>query len=107
MSTRLDINKVLDKNLKRLRAYPNVLSLRVGEKWEDNQRTGKQSITIFVSKKLPLAMMSPLDVLPKEIDGILIDVVELATKDWKVGKTSVSDLPPETQRRMASGVRKI
>ena len=106
MSVKLDIKQVLDKHHRRLKAYPNVLSIRDGVKWENDKMTDKRSIVIFVPKKLPLSQLSPLDVLPKEIEGIPVDVVELSTTDYRIGKTSVSDLSSETQRRMASGVKK-
>jgi len=105
MSVKLDIRNVLAKCHRQLKAYPNVLSVRDGVKWENDKMTDKRSIVIFVSKKLPLSQLSPLDVLPKEIEGIPVDVVELSTQDYKLGKTSESDLSPETQRRRASGVR--
>ena len=37
--------------------------------------------------------------IPSEIEGILTDVVELAPTTWQAGKTAISQLHPEEQRR--------
>jgi len=102
-----DIGATLDKHWIDLKKYPNVLSVRKGFKRVGGKETNIPCITVFVSKKKPLTELEANDVVPKEIDGVPTDVVELDTKgDWEIGKTSVSQLHPETQRRLAGGVRK-
>lgn len=97
---------VLEKHWKELRAYQNVLSVGVSKKFVNGVDTGLDSITVFVSKKKPLAQLKRSEVLPKKLEGVPIDVVELSTSDWKIGETKVSEKAPSVQRRIAGGVKK-
>jgi len=79
-----------------LKKFPNVL----------NVSAGADRIVVFVSKKLDKASLKEGEALPESIEGIPVDVVELSTKDFVLGRTSASEKSPRIQRRLAGGVRR-
>lgn len=60
-----------------LLARENVVAVGVGEKQEGGAATGEQSIVVFVEKKLPEGTLSPAALVPKDIDGVKTDVIEV------------------------------
>ena len=97
---------VLETNWSKLREnYDGVLNVQIGTKVSEGKDTGEPSITVYVAKKKSMAMLAPSQVLPKEINGVKVDVVELSTGDYQLGDTGVSKLSPEQQLRMASGLK--
>ncbi len=52
---------------------PNVVGVAVGRK----NLTGDLSVVTLVEQKLPLAALSAADVIPKRIDGVQTDVIEV------------------------------
>lgn len=60
-----------------LLARDNVVAVGVGEKREGDATTGEQSILVFVEKKLPEGALTPAALVPKEIDGVKTDVIEV------------------------------
>ncbi len=52
---------------------PNVVGVAVGRK----NLTGDLSVVTLVEQKLPLAALSAADVIPKQIDGVQTDVLEV------------------------------
>jgi hypothetical protein len=97
---------ILDRHWEKLREYPNVLSVGLSKKFVKGVDTGRDSITVFVSSKKPKKLLSKKDILPSELDGVPVDVVELSTSDWEIGETEVSRKPPSVQRRIVGGVKK-
>jgi len=89
--------EVLDRHWQELRKLPNVLNVAVAPKFKDGKPTGETGITVYVSKKLP--QLPPHLMVPKEIEGVVTDVVELAPTTWKPGVTSISKLHPDQQLR--------
>ena len=59
-----------------VRRYPGVIGVDWGYVYEDGVRTGKIGIRYHVPRKLPLRKVLTEDRLPKEIDGIRVDVLE-------------------------------
>jgi len=98
------IEKIINKKWEELRKYKNVLNIRKGTKWTGGKDTGIPCIVFYVKKKVK--RISKKHKIPEEINGIKTDVIELRTKDFKIGKTKASKLPPEIQKRIAGGVRK-
>jgi hypothetical protein len=101
-----DPREVLEGNWKNLLKYPNVLNTGIGTKIIGGIDTKIPCITIYVKKKVHEKLLATTDLLPKKLESIPIDVVELNTEDWVLGDTEVSQRPPATQRRIAGGVRK-
>jgi hypothetical protein len=56
-----------------LLAKPNVVGVAVGRKNE----TGELAVVTLVQQKLPLAALSAQDVVPRQVDGVMTDVVEI------------------------------
>jgi len=59
-----------------LRRIPGVHAVGIGAKTVGGQRTSEPAIIVFMSKKKPLAEISPDQVVPAEIEGIKTDVIE-------------------------------
>jgi hypothetical protein len=60
----------------RLRAYPNVTGVGVGFKEVGGVRTDRVAIRVYVEQKLPRGRLADDEVLPEEIEGIPLDVIE-------------------------------
>ena len=74
---------------------PTVLGFALGEKVSDAGLTGVLSIRAFVKKKLPKSQLSKSQMLPAEMDGMPVDVVE--TGIFKPG----ADFNPRQRHRPA------
>jgi hypothetical protein len=59
-----------------LMRYPNVVGVADGIATRGGEPTGEQSIVVYVSKKVPASELAADAVLPTEIDGVRVDVVE-------------------------------
>lgn len=57
-------------------ASNNVHAVGVGPKLVDGQVTSELAVRLYVVQKLPSAALDPNDVLPEEIDGVPVDVIE-------------------------------
>lgn len=60
----------------RLRAYPHVTGVGVGFKEVGGSRTEEIAVRVYVQRKLPRAQLSEQDLLPEEIGGVPVDVIE-------------------------------
>ncbi|KAF1085854.1 hypothetical protein SPSYN_00583 [Sporotomaculum syntrophicum] len=69
--------RVLDKVQSRILRMPNVVGVGVGYKQVGLTRTEKPAIIVFVEKKLPAAELSRSKKLPKKINGLETDVIEI------------------------------
>ncbi len=59
-----------------LMRYPNVVGVADGIATRGGEPTGEQSIVVYVSRKVPASELAADAVLPTEIDGVRVDVVE-------------------------------
>jgi hypothetical protein len=96
--------EVLNKYWKWLLARDNVLNVALGNKITKGVDTGVPAIVVYVSKKLPAGQLAAGHLIPPALENVPTDVVELAPKTWQAGKTTVSQLHPEDQRRLL-GIR--
>ena len=55
----------------------NVVLVGRGKKITAGVNTGRDAIVVGVIRKLPLAELKKKDVVPKEVEGIETDVIEL------------------------------
>ncbi|GAB4224382.1 MAG: hypothetical protein Tsb0032_28870 [Kiloniellaceae bacterium] len=67
----MDIEAVLRKHEDVLLDYPNVNAVGIGE------RAGQPVIKVMVTRKVPESSLPPGQVLPKELEGIALDVEEI------------------------------
>ena len=103
--------EIVKKHFVKLKSYPNVLSIRTDQtKISDGKDTGKETITIYVMQKIPETddegnrLLAIGDTIPKEINGVSTDIVELSG-DFEIGRTSKGDLPPEKQKRLMGVIK--
>jgi hypothetical protein len=59
-----------------LLAKRNVIACGVGYKISAGQITSEPSVVLSVTQKLPLAQLAAQDLVPKDLDGVMTDVVE-------------------------------
>jgi hypothetical protein len=67
----VDIEAVLRNHEDALLAYPNVNAVGIGE------RAGHRVIKVMVTKKVPESSLQPGQILPKELEGVELDVEEI------------------------------
>ncbi len=60
-----------------LLAKRNVVGVAVGYKNKGNETNGDVALVILVEQKMPLAALAADDLIPREIDGLRTDVVEV------------------------------
>jgi len=71
------IRQVKEKVEARLRQYPGVHAVGIGEKYVNGKPSGETAIVVLVSKKKPLDQLKTEDVVPTEMEGVKIDVIEV------------------------------
>ena len=59
-----------------LMRYPNVVGIADGIRMRDGKPTGEPAIIVFVERKVPRQDLTDSDLLPEEIEGVPVDVVE-------------------------------
>ena len=69
--------QILKKHRDQLLKKKNVHTVGFGYKIKDDQKTGELSIICSVEKKAPVSELSKKDLIPKEIEGVLTDVIEI------------------------------
>lgn len=60
-----------------LLAKANVVGVGVGFRTRGGERTDEVALVVMVTQKLPRSQLAPEDVLPRQIDGIRVDVQEV------------------------------
>ena len=66
-----------------LLGLPNVVGVGVGLRMRRGQPTGEVALVVMVNKKIPDAELAPDQLIPRELDGVPIDVLEVG--DLKAG----------------------
>lgn len=66
-----------EKHKKRLFSIPGVVSVGVGYKTVANKSTGQMAIVVGVVKKLPEEKISREHIIPRSLDDIPTDVVQV------------------------------
>jgi len=62
-----------------LLSYPNVIGVAEGIRTRRGKPTGEHCLVVYVNRKLPKSKLRTSEVLPREMDGVPIDVVEVGT----------------------------
>lgn len=64
-----------------LHTYHDAIGVNVGYKTKDGVERieGEFCLIVWVEKKLPESLVAPDQLLPKEVDGVDVDVVERVT----------------------------
>jgi hypothetical protein len=77
MSQHEMIKTVKDAHKDNLLAMQNVVGVGVGEKISHGKSTGELSVVVLVRQKVPVVGLQPQAVVPREVDGVRTDVVEV------------------------------
>ena len=77
MSPPEGISQVKEASKDNLLSMQNVVGVGVGYRVQQGKQTGDYAIVVMVSRKLPLPALAPEAVLPKNVNGVKIDVIEV------------------------------
>jgi hypothetical protein len=55
----------------------NVVGVGTGFRQKGGQTTGTPAVVVMVERKVPSAQLSPQDLIPAQIEGVPVDVVEV------------------------------
>jgi hypothetical protein len=93
-----EISEVKEVSKGNLMAMQNVVGVGVGYQVKGGKQTGEYALVVMVSQKLPLSALMPQAVLPKNVSGVEVDVVEVGelralqtrTSRWRPAPGGVS-----------------
>lgn len=68
---------VLARHERALLSYPNVIGVAQGIRTRRGKPTGEHCLIVYVNRKIPKSKLQASEVLPRKIDGVPIDVVEV------------------------------
>jgi hypothetical protein len=71
------VKEIKEKYQKQLLARANVVGLGIGYRIRRGESTGEHSLIVMVERKLPPEALEEQDLLPREIEGIPVDVQEV------------------------------
>jgi len=60
-----------------LMGYPNVVGVAAGTRTRGGQPTNERCLVVYVTKKVPRSALAKAVILPKQIEGVPVDVVEV------------------------------
>lgn len=89
--------RILEKIKDALIGKKNVVGVGVGHKKVGSMRTKQPSIIVFVEKKESKDSLSRSELIPENVDGVYVDVIE-------IGKVRLLDLRKEKQRPAQPGM---
>jgi hypothetical protein len=93
-----EIYRVKEVSKGNLLTMQNVVGVGIGYQVKGGQQTGDYAIVVMVSQKLPLSALAPHAVLPKNVSGVKVDVIEVGelralqsrTNRWRPAPGGVS-----------------
>ncbi len=71
-----DVAAVQARHERELLRYPNVVGVATGTPTRGGQPAGGPGLLVLVSRKVPEDELAPDERLPREIEGVPVDVVE-------------------------------
>jgi hypothetical protein len=75
-----------------LMRYPNVVGVSEGVRMRGGRPTGEASLVVYVERKIPRDQLGEDELLPRQVDGVPVDVVE-------VGVIEPLPVPPKKGKR--------
>ena len=93
-----EISHLKEASKENLLSMQNVVGVGVGYQVKHGTQTGDYAIVVMVSRKLPLPALAPEAILPKNVNGVKIDVIEVGelralqarTERWRPAPGGVS-----------------
>ena len=74
--TSADVAAVQARHEQELLRYPNVVGVATGTPTRGGRPTGEPGLLVLVSRKVPASELQPDELLPSEIEGVRVDVLE-------------------------------
>lgn len=71
------VTRVKESKKSNLLAKPNVVGVGVGFVVEGKIQTHEVGIVVLVRKKMPMTALTPQDTLPRSVDNVRVDVIEV------------------------------
>ena len=71
------LDQVLRRHEAELLSRSHVVGVSSGRRVRQGQPSGEPCITVYVERKIPETALEAADILPKQIEGIPLDVVEV------------------------------
>lgn len=68
---------VMARNEEALLRYPNVVGVAVGVRTRRGGPTGERCLVVYVERKVPESELGDEGTLPREVEGVPVDVVEV------------------------------
>lgn len=72
-----EIKQVKEASKENLLTMENVVGVGVGYKKKGGEYADEYAIVVMVSRKLPIPALAPGAILPKNVDGVIVDVIEV------------------------------
>lgn len=72
----LRVAEVRARHEQELLRYPNVVGVAVGVRMRRGTPTGEPCLVVYVERKLPRDQLAAGELLPADIEGVPVDVVE-------------------------------
>jgi hypothetical protein len=73
------LSAVFSQHEAALMKFPNVIGVAEGIRTRGEKPTGERCLVVYVSRKIPKSRLRRKEILPRELDGVPIDVVEVGT----------------------------
>lgn len=71
------LSTILSQHEAALMNFPNVIGVAEGIRTKGGKPTGESCLVVYVSRKIPKSKLRKKEILPREVDGLPIDVVEV------------------------------
>ncbi len=81
----LKIAAVRARHEPELLRYPNVVGVAEGVRMKGGRPTGERCLVVYVERKVPRAQLGQSEMLPSEIEGVPVDVVEVGKVEPLLG----------------------
>jgi hypothetical protein len=72
----LRVAEVRARHEQELLRYPNVVGVAIGSRMRQGAPTGEPCLVVYVERKLPPDQLAEGELLPAEVEGVPVDVVE-------------------------------
>jgi len=77
MAEREQVRRLKEIHKASILSKPNVVGVGVGVKESEGVKTGEVSVVVLVREKIPVAGLSPEGLVPKSLNGVRTDVIEV------------------------------
>ena len=83
----MNYQRIVDKYSEQMGRKKNVVAIAIGKKWTNGVPSDKDAILVLVKEKIPLNQLSANDQIPKDLDGVITDVVGKVGEIQSLGYT--------------------